>query len=970
MPVATMQMNAFAVNQTKALPSLPSPPATDSDLAAFSPDQNLLPHNHIKPPSPTYLRDRVAEDEHARNNTGTPPTKEKRGFMGRKRMLLRNQANGDSEIHPLSRPGHQRDHPSISTLNDEPALASSPTLTDIGNGGNGFDRNSRGSSNDEDIAGMPAFLTKYGSTKGMQSEDGLSRYSRDDEEDDDNDTLMETATVIEDSVEAQRLQQEKDEQASAILSKRAEQILANAKRRLNVMEGNLRGARDLVAPLTAANLKRATSLGSSHGSPYASRSLLLSGSYDPSAQPARTLHSQLSSPTMSRDYQGHARNFSANSVHDRVYKTSGRHVSLARSNRIPVKVNDSTVNHALRSSRSYDSFANNSAIYHAISGDARRSPRGSPDPALEPLPEDDASQTNTYDDRYVFRKHASSLSRYSPSIPDDLRSQMSTLRGKISNLKERAKEDSLRRQSLLNLKTASPFSNAGSDSPELYYTPSSTPGISELDGNAVAHWTDRSGPLLPFAGRESPGLARSGNAFAERAAAERQQQAAGSGHLPVQEPARPLRSTTSAQQLSPHQRTPSGSAIIQSAKQRFSHHQHSTSKSSSNSSGSLSSNRQRFSHHRYQASHSSSESGSSKNSAQSTIGRGTDDLTTSDDGLFMHRDNGKVQPTAVQIHDTDAMSEDGESVYEDAEDVPEPAVVAHEDRDDAFDYEQFFLHSAMGIYSRPRRDSMSSDDSVSSAQTARGPRTSAHPIGEEDDGLLDDDGDLFPPATPQTPERLREIERNIHNRTHSADSVNSASTFETALEPRSRPATAASRRHPTPDWAPSVMHTRSNSRPSTAIRCAIPSDTSSDRADSGVGGLPPRSQSAAATERKSLPAGLQSSFLAGLGFAASPTSPPASPLDPTTVAVNALSRPGGRPLGLKDKALLFGLVDALRTTCWHMQAAADDNGPHEALRLRRRLEAAKRALDGLDDGDEEEPKEAEEVEQASAAPTT
>ena len=49
--------------------------------------------------------------------------------------------------------------------------------------------------------------------------------------------------------------------------------------------------------------------------------------------------------------------------------------------------------------------------------------------------------------------------------------------------------------------------------------------------------------------------------------------------------------------------------------------------------------------------------------------------------------------------------------------------ISHEDREDAFDYEHFFLHSAMGTISQRkdgRRDSFSSEDS---AETTRGPTT-------------------------------------------------------------------------------------------------------------------------------------------------------------------------------------------------------------------------------------------------------
>ncbi|KAI1202371.1 hypothetical protein F5X97DRAFT_236180 [Nemania serpens] len=75
----------------------------------------------------------------------------------------------------------------------------------------------------------------------------------------------------------------------------------------------------------------------------------------------------------------------------------------------------------------------------------------------------------------------------------------------------------------------------------------------------------------------------------------------------------------------------------------------------------------------------------------------------------------------------ESASESGASSYHDSVQVQ----VSHEDREDAFDYEHFFLHSAMGSMSRRRmrrkgsNDSVSSDDSV---ETTRGPATS-QPMG-------------------------------------------------------------------------------------------------------------------------------------------------------------------------------------------------------------------------------------------------
>jgi hypothetical protein len=70
-------------------------------------------------------------------------------------------------------------------------------------------------------------------------------------------------------------------------------------------------------------------------------------------------------------------------------------------------------------------------------------------------------------------------------------------------------------------------------------------------------------------------------------------------------------------------------------------------------------------------------------------------------------------------HD-DAASESGESFYHDTVQNQ----MSHEDREDAFDYEHFFLHSAMGSMSRRhvrRRDSQGSFGSEDSVETTRGP---------------------------------------------------------------------------------------------------------------------------------------------------------------------------------------------------------------------------------------------------------
>lgn len=68
----------------------------------------------------------------------------------------------------------------------------------------------------------------------------------------------------------------------------------------------------------------------------------------------------------------------------------------------------------------------------------------------------------------------------------------------------------------------------------------------------------------------------------------------------------------------------------------------------------------------------------------------------------------------------ETLSESGESFYHDSFQHQ----LSHEDREDAFDYEHFFIHSAMGSLSQRmgRRDSETSYGSDGSVETTRGPR--------------------------------------------------------------------------------------------------------------------------------------------------------------------------------------------------------------------------------------------------------
>lgn len=687
-----------------------------------------------------------------------------------------------------------------------------------------------------------------------------------------------------------------------------------------LMEGNLRGARDLVAPLTAANLKRATSLGSSTQSPYNGRSRFVADAhpYDSSIpKHMRTLHAQASSPTMGRDYSGHARNFSGTEVPDRPHTALARSNSGLRNGRIPVRVNDGSWAQGLRSSKSHDSLGSN------VTRERSLRPRGSPDPTLEPLPEDGHNlHAITHDTNETGDENPDGLGiDEQPSTKtENLREQMSSLKGKISTLKERAREDSLRRQSLMNLRTPTPLNNATASPPEFFYLQNQSYETPPLDTNAGGGWTaQQQSPASSQSPRKLWGqphaISGSRNAFAEQAVRQHRPAQVSPGKTPPSRIPHRLSSDARSSRSDPHKRTPSGTAIIEPASNRFSHHQYT-------------SNNKNASNHR---------------------GDGESQINV------RRQKSGSL---SVGQDVRNEYDEEGGSVYEDAE-YEQPAVVAHEDREDAFDYEHFFLHSAMGSYSGGRPLSMSSEETISSSDTARGPTAPVQNVyggdNDDDDAVNFDPGSSdFPPPTPETPERLKEIERNLHRRTFSDESVSTLATFATADEgPTSPPPHDADWPIPPSSESTSRPNSRPGSRPSTAIkRHSEPSskqrrDSSSERADSGVGLDRGSTGSRDAKRRPAILSHMSPPYSAV-------SSPPMSPgmgggatllHDPATVVVNALLDPRGQPLGLKDKALLFGLVESLRKVCVKLQD--EDEGQYASRMFRQGVEDARKALDGV-----------------------
>lgn len=283
----------------------------------------------------------------------------------------------------------------------------------------------------------------------------------------------------------------------------------------------------------------------------------------------------------------------------------------------------------------------------------------------------------------------------------DVMDKMKDLKGKISTLRDRAREDHMKRRSASNLRTPSPFTAA-----EQWHTSSNDYKDGHLSANAgVAHvpWEETYGQedepprdvLISENGRVADGIAED----YEPSEADTVYQDAHEVEEVQSEPSETYDNVaTSFGDADPlNQR-----AVIES---------------------------------------------------DESDGRNTPQGRRSDDSHW------------VEQGDQGYSSDGGESIYHDTVQT----VVSHEERDDAFDYEHFFLHSAMGTMSRERRarrDSIDSVGSEDSVETTKGPEAPK----------------LSPKEAPPVSYKDQLKPTIGHKRQQSADTVSTMATFATARE--------------------------------------------------------------------------------------------------------------------------------------------------------------------------------------------
>ncbi|KAJ5637517.1 hypothetical protein N7490_007396 [Penicillium lividum] len=233
----------------------------------------------------------------------------------------------------------------------------------------------------------------------------------------------------------------------------------------------------------------------------------------------------------------------------------------------------------------------------------------------------------------------------------------------------------------------------------------------------------------------------------------------------------------------------------------------------------------------------------------------------------------------------------------------------HEEREDAFDYEHFILHSALGNYSRQiRRPSQSSRVSVETTRPNRSVR---------------------------------------HSRTNSAMSVSTVATFATAIE-GDMPEEEDDLLYWDRKFNHELRHNHSQSRQANPIqtdRSVTPRGVRNGEDEDGSvtpvdQQLTPRrvdmtGRSSSATAGSATPTSLVSSLVSTVRAASSPH--PGS-VTPTSA--------GG--INDDDTQILEQLFSSLGNVCMDLQAIMTSPDPDlkEARVLRRRLDAARRVLDG------------------------
>ncbi|KAK4691237.1 hypothetical protein P7C71_g5718, partial [Lecanoromycetidae sp. Uapishka_2] len=669
---------------------------------------------------------------------------------------------------------------------------------------------------------------------------------------------------------------ENDPYSHAAMTRRAEEILANAKKRLTNMEGNLSRARSTLERRPSSSMSsfenRSTEPVSLYTIPGKSRT---AGGYSPAK------HRQANLPTLIDTKQGHSRVFSETSVPSTLQtglpngQSSGEDIEA---------LNGLGISGMDVSTRERNSEPSRNWFWNGLTRNTSLNHGGRHNHSLQPLKEDGPApdsfkrpekrqevieEEETVDlssptaaTFNVQHPPTAGLSRArSTTQMSDLREQMSDLKGKISSLKQRAREDNLRRRSLQSLRTPSPFTAA----PEQWYAGSSVPADThaKVEPNVV-------------------GIAQASSGEEERGRKAFQD----SGHAsPVLDPGDVNtyagKDAEAAVMLSPD---PEDLALTDSP-----HPEDEIVPTYPSKKGRL------------------------------VLGSPEPEVSRKRERLVILSDSSPTKDKFNQVSAREPAEEPPpadareDSMYGD-EDLhvspTSPIVERHEDRPDAFDYEHFILHSAMGSYSGVgmRRSSStrkrgSSESSASSVETAK----ARNSTGEGS--------------------KVTKVEAAVgvngsHGRQNSMDSVSTSDTFATADE--GQDGKVRSPRH-------ILDHPKKHKGSPEMISPSSPNKSRVKHISTA--------QKVVISGKIPKPAVVEKAPVDLLSYLAS-----VAPREETE-SWSSLQ------LGDRDKELVERLVKSLAKVCGHVQGVEAEGSKYEGRVFRRKLDAARRVLDGEMNGE-------------------
>ena len=619
------------------------------------------------------------------------------------------------------------------------------------------------------------------------------------------------------------------------------------------MEGNLNRARSTLERRPSSSMSAFLNRGAEPVSLYTlPRKGRIAGGFSPAK------HRQANIPMLEENQPGHSRVYSETSVPSTLQTAPDGH-SLQDQNRHLHDEDPAAKDRRSEPSRNWfwNGLTRNTSLNHPARNNGLQ-PLNEDGPALESFEKN--SQTNEFkdDETLDFESTPKTAPSETQSPPTtgltrarsttqmrDLREQMQDLKGKISTLKQRAKEDNLRRRSLQSLRTPSPFTAAEqwyTGSPGAEASQSSAQGTELEEGPKVLDAEESHNEAAP----EESGnvLAASDGDLAKR-----------NGDLDTEQP---LSKPTSQEEES----TPESSQV---------------------------------------------------------------------ESITYHKGPSQSPPERqIIVDETTLVDSDGkeDSLYGDQdyhETSTEPVIERHEDRPDAFDYEHFILHSAMGSYSgvgvrrsSSMRKKRNSDSSASSVETTK-PRSLMSEVNGH--GTNGDESSSS----------------GSHVRKVSVDSVSTVNTFATATEGK---LSATSDDDDDDDWTP--RQTMAGSWQPEPKKHKV----------NGVNGSPK------ARGKKHI-ALASKAFRNDAKPREEKSSPEQSP-DPL-LYIRSIARPDSPErsasvqslqIGDRDRELIERLVGSLAKVCADLhKLGADGAAVYEARVCRRKLDVARRMLDGEVNGE-------------------